>query len=265
MATAREVRGALQGMNETHITPESPEISEYAEQNTIYIFNVGPYKHTIMHPLVGRLVIPACEEGQEYSAPATIRGMVPYAVMTEMGEAGRKGELRHESGRMVALDLLGLGPYRHPDSDLTRWGVFIAANDSFDTKKTIQLSTGPQGALNVPEWVRKGKLASKPTKAELAKANEALEKTDVALIREADAFWNKGPQEQQNISVQHREALRRRGQARPWDNPIQTMNDCPGCGEKVKPGVRKHVACGWRFDLNAFDGDVKETAPKKTA
>ena len=268
MASAQEVRAALMGYNETQITGEAPEITEFAEQNTVYIFNVGPYKHTIMHPLVGRLVIPACEEGKEHSEPASVRGMVPYAVMTEMGETGRKGERRHDSGRLVALDLIGLGPYRSPSSDLTRWGVFIASQDTLDMSKSIQIQSGPNGQLNVPEWVRKGRLGTKPTKKELERANAALEKTDVALIREADDFWNKGPKEQENISVQHREALRRRKQQRPWDNPIQTLTPCPGCQTPIDPHVVVHT-CGavlnWERAIELGIRKDSDRPTKKTA
>lgn len=237
------------------------EDQEFAENNKVYIFNVSPFPHTIQHPLIGRLTIPACEPGEKYSKPAVVPGFVFYGVRTEMQE----GEIRKESGRMVAVDLLGLGPFRAPQNSLLRWGVFIAAQDTFNPLKTAEIKTGKNAFLSLPEWVKKGKLAATPTDKEVEKANEAFAKTDFELIAEADKFYNDGPDGMKNITAQHRDAARRRGQLREWAKPIESLTDCPGCGDKVRPGVVVH-SCGAVFDWDrAIALGIKKASdrPKK--
>jgi len=250
---ATQVRGdertdALAEMNRREVQYEPEEIVEYAEQNLIHIYNVSPYAHVIRHPSIGALTIPACPQGRQYSEAAVIKGTVPYGVPVDM----KAVEIRRDSGRFFALDLLGVGPFKRQENSLLRWGVFIAADDTFDEKDVtnIRVATDKNGKpimLSLPRWAKSGKLGKVPTKKELAKANERLAETDAALILEADEYWNQGPQHHINIVKQHREALRRRGQSRPWDQPIQTLTDCPGCQEKIKPGVVVHT-CGAVLD-----------------
>lgn len=239
MPTASEVRDKLSELNRVDILPQPEEITRIAESNLIYIYNVSPYSYTIQHPLIGRLTIPACPEGKKYSEPAILKGLIPYGVREQMTSA----ELRHQSGRELAVDLLGIGPFKQPANSMLNWGVFIAADDTFDSAKSADIKTAPNTYLSLPAWVKNGKLGKVPTEKEIRKANELFEKTDFSLIAEADGFANQGPQALINISSRHREALRRRGQQRPWDAPLQTMIDCPGCQAKIAPGSVVHT-CG---------------------
>lgn len=263
---ATQVRGdsrtaELAGKNLINFPPIAIEDEEFSEANKVYIYNVSPIKHMLQHPLVGKMIIPACEPGEKYSKPAVIPGFVFYGVRTEMQE----GEMRKESGRMVAIDLLGIGPYRNPANSLLRWGVFIAAQDTFDPNKTTEIRGGKNAFLSVPEWVKKGKIATKPTDAEIAKANEAFSKTDFELIAEADKFFNDGPKGAENITSQHRDAARRRGQLREWAKPIESLHDCPGCGDKVRPGVVVH-SCGAVFDWDkAIALGIKKESERPTS
>ena len=258
---AKQVRGdsrteELQAKSDKEIQPVPAEITDFAEQNLISIFNVSPYAHKIEHPSVGVLLIPACKPGQRHSEAVTVKGMQPYGVPVDMMSV----EIRHDSGRIFALDILGLGAFQNKANSLIRQGVVIATGDTLDLTDLVPYKMAPKVTLNVPRWVRTGKCPDEPTEKELKAAEQRFADWDFEKIQEADRYWDAGPSNKEegsnNIRAEHREALRRRGQTRPWDQPLQTMGDCPGCGDKVKPGIRKHQACGWRFDHGCFENEI---------
>jgi hypothetical protein len=247
--TVRQVRGDertsdLAAMNEKEIFPASDELIEFSQRNPIYIFNVSTESFTLHHPLVGKLTINACKEGEAYSEPTILPGLIPNGVPVEM----KTVELRHESGRQFVVDILGIGPFKKQDDSLLRRGVFIASDDTFDAADVTNIRLGKSN-LSLPRWVdmRYGKCAKKPTKMELEKANQAVAQWDHAKIAEADRYWDNGPANKEegtgNIRAEHRLALRRRGQVRDWDKPQETLTDCQGCGEKIRPNVIVHT-CG---------------------
>jgi len=250
---AQQVRGdertaELAAKNEKEVQFVPDEIRQWAEENPVHIFNVSPYSHTIQHPAVGFLTIPACKEGKRYSEPAVLKGMIPYGVCTDM----KTVEIRQESGKFMACDLLGIGPFKQASNSLFQLGVFIASNDTFDAKDIVstKVANGRDGKpifLSLPRWVSRGQNAEKPSEKELAQANELFLQHDFRLIAEADGFWNEGPDGQKNIVKNHREALNRRGQLREWAKPLQSLIDCPGCGDKVSPSVVVHK-CGAVFN-----------------
>ena len=166
---ARQVRGdsrteELAAKNDKEIQPEPEEITEYAETHLIHIFNVSPYSHKIDHPSIGSITIPACEKGQRYSKPAIIKGTMPYGVPTEMTVV----EIRRDSGRLFALDLLGLGPFRDQRNSLLSQGCFISSGDTLDMEDLVEYRMAPKVKLNVPRWVKSGKSPEKPTESRTA-------------------------------------------------------------------------------------------------
>jgi hypothetical protein len=258
---ARQVRGdsrteELQAKNDKEIQPVPEELTDWSEANPVYIFNVSPYSHKIEHPSIGVLVIPACEKGKRVSDSVTVPGMQAYGVPTDMQSV----EIRHDSGKLFALDLLGLGAFRDQKNSLVNQGVFIATGDSLDLNDRVPYKMAPKVTINVPRWVKKGKCPDTPTEKELVAAEKLFATYDFAKIAEADRFWDAGPANKEegsnNIRAEHREALRRRGQMRPWDQELKTLVDCEGCGEKVQPGIKKHNKCGWRFDHGCFENDI---------
>lgn len=269
---ARQVRGdqrtdELAAKNDKEIQPVPEEMQRFAEDNPIYIRNVSPYPHKIEHPSVGVLMIPACKPGEKYSEAAVVPGLQPYGVPTDMQTV----DIRHDSGRLFALDVLGLGPFRDQKNSLLAQGVFLCAGDTLDLNDRVPYKMAPKVVINVPRWVRTGKCPEEPTPKELADANKRFEAYDMSKIAEADRYWDAGPANKEegsnNIREEHRHALRRRGQTRPWDQPIQTLTDCPGCGEKVSPSVVVHK-CGAVFNWDkaiALGIKREEDRPKKIA
>ena len=266
--TAEQARGELAAMNAVDMPPQPDEIAAWSEANLIYIYNVSPEKFVIEHPLVGKITINACPEGKPYSEPTIIKGMIPYGVRVEM----QSGELRHESGRQFAVDALGLGAFKNQANSLVRRGVFIAANDTFDGADMAPMKIGKK-TFSMPRWVnpKHGKCAKVPTKGEIERANKAMAEWDFAKIQEADRYQDNGPANKEegsgNITAEHRQALRRRGQIRDWDKPQETLQSCPGCQEKIRPGVIVHT-CGAVLDWDkAVNLGMRkaEDRPKKTA
>jgi hypothetical protein len=276
---ARQVRGdsrteELAAKNDKEIQPEPLENEEYAATHLIHIFNVTPYQHQIEHPSVGTLMIPPCEEGQRYSKPAIILGTMPYGVPTDMTTV----EIRRDSGKLFALDIVGVGPFKPRSKSLFQRGVFISSGDKLNLDDLVPYKTGrvrgKDQYINVPRWVVKGDSPETPTQKELAAAEAIFEEWDKDLIKEGNRHWDEGPtiptarhMGHENISLLMREAARRRGQNLPWDKPIQTMTTCPGCGEMVSPLVVVH-SCGAVFNWDkaiALGIKKEEDRPKKIA
>ena len=194
--------------------PQVPTIiKQISDQHAIYIFNVGP--KTWNQGMGGRgiFVIPACPENQPYAIPLKIGGIFSETIPVDM----KKLEIRNEDGMAVAMDIIGLGPGKSPANSLLRWGVFISKTPT-------------------------------PSAEELDKANRTLDDTAANLVKEADDFYNAGPQEYKNITLDHRWAANRTNQNRAWMQPLVKMDVCPGCQESIKPGVVKHT-CGAILDI----------------
>jgi hypothetical protein len=208
------------------LPPQLQAIMNTHELKPVRIFNVGHHRWTDRPGGDRYYVINACPSGERYSAPTLVPFVPIYHVAVEMN----KMETRMEDCHAVANDIVGRGPFKPKSDDLTRFGVFIAAGET-------------------------------PTEEELAAANAAYEKSDLELIQLADSLANEGPQGLKSITGEMRDACRRRNVVRDWAKAQKAGQQCPGCGEMVAVGIKKHVACQWRFDLGCFEGDQKGAAP----
>ncbi len=205
----------------------------------IYIFNVGPTPWIKGMASLGPMTVPECHPGKKYSAPLIIQGIVRETYPDS--ESTQKMRNRFEDGEDIARDFLGEGKFQSKDQGFRQVGVFIAAGET-------------------------------PTEAELAEANRCLDEWRDKQIQEADNFWNAGPLQYANIVAEHRAAAIARGVDREWVKPIKAMTDCPGCGEKIKPGVSKHAlphGCGIIVNREKYDKEFKaglwpQDQPQKT-
>jgi len=167
----------------------------------VLIFNVGPMRHPRSMGSYGQWTIPACPEDEPYSKAVEVPYITNDPVHIDMFQMAH----RHDSGRKLAADIIGVGQFHTPGEDLTKWGVFIAAGDE-------------------------------PTEEELTKAHRALNRTYEELIREADSYWNAGPSEYKNVTALHRHAAACLGQKdKPWARGIAEMKMCDICGSAVSP------------------------------
>jgi len=193
----------------------------------IRIYNVGPWRWIRPMGSLGTFTIPACEPGKKYSAPLEIPGVMRETYPDS--ESTNKMRNRFEDGADVVAAILGEGKFQSKEQGYRRLGCFDVAGDV-------------------------------PTEQELAAANQCLDNWRDSQIQEADNFWNQGPMHYQNIVAEHREAAIARGVDREWLKPIKAMADCPGCGEKIKPGISKHAlphGCGIIVNREKYDKELK--------
>lgn len=169
----------------------------------VKIFNVGTMRHQRSMGSYGQFTIHGCEEGSEYSVPTEVPYITNDPVHVDMFQMAH----RHDSGRKLANDIVGVGQFHTPSEDLTKWGVFVAEGEE-------------------------------PTDKELKAAKVKLMKTYDALIAEADNYWNQGPSEYKNVTEMHRLAAKVRGQKdKPWARAVQELATCDICGSQVAPNA----------------------------
>lgn len=83
---------------------------------------------------------------------------------------------------------------------------------------------------------------SKPSEKELTEAESRRDKHYVRLVEEADTDWMR----YHNITMIQdvaKRAARRLGMEREWLYDVPLQQDCPACGEKIKPGVAICKSC----------------------
>lgn len=194
----------------------------------VRIFNVGPFRHQKSLGSYGQWTIQACEPGFKFvigqnEDPDSLetawdqipieRGEIAYSRPTEVPYITNdpihvdmfQMAHRHDSGRKLAADILGVGQFHTPSEDLRKWGCFISA--------------GPE-----------------PSHEELRIALAALNRTYDALIMEADGYWNSGPNMYENITDMHRNAARERRQmGKPWARAVVENKPCPICASGISP------------------------------
>lgn len=223
------IRRHQQAMNNSRYIPETPDIYREASQRAkVYIFNVGPWSHKRELGSAGTFFIPACPEGSEYSDPLVIPGVAeePYPI----NEAECK--VIPTPGRMLAEQILGIGPHIAHRSSFVQFGVFISETP-------------------------------KPAREELAKAREILKQKHMDIVGEANKEFAKG----HNIAVEQPEwyfvsarALKKTAAECPWlkDSVIPAeRNNCPSCNEIYTVGQMK-CKCGFILDKKRYDAAVKE-------
>ena len=219
----------------------------------IYIFNIYPKSHRRQGYAGGEYIVSACEPGQPYSKPCIINGFI--ADEYDLGDGQGNMSWNPEEGQNVAKDVVGIGSTSPELSMMTTnlewWGVFIARgeNQTDEEKKDPVYGRG-----------------EKPTKWELAQAKSKLDRLMARILSEGDriAPFQNDPKSEKLTQI-HFDAAAYLKQPRNWANPIQAMQDCPGCGEAVKFGIAKCGHCGAILDrVKAMELGLipDETVPK---
>jgi hypothetical protein len=81
-----------------------------------------------------------------------------------------------------------------------------------------------------------------PTEAELTDARKRLEEFQRRLVAAADLEWER-TKNPMFITDLERRAARQLGLEKPWLYDAKPLEDCPVCGEKIKPGVAVCRSC----------------------
>jgi len=227
------VNNYVRGMNSSRYIPDTPEIfRRVAEENRVYIFNVGPWAHARELGSAGSARIPACPEGKDYSEPFVVPGVVqePYPI----NEAECK--MLQSDGMDFAMQVLGEGPHVPKSSSFRPYGVFVTRN-------------------------------AKPTREEIAEARQALQQKYVELVAEANEFFSKGARAE-IVPEWHfvaARALRKTEAECAWLANTQApaaRDTCPGCGVIYNVGIVRH-GCGWIFDHEKWNANQAPPAPQK--
>lgn len=236
LAHSREVNGS-------RFVPTLPDfIKEVSDQHRVYIFNVGPWPHKRELGSAGTYLIPACLEGKEYSEPLILNGIEdePYPInertCTTLPKAGKAGQLSGSGeGSDLAQQIIGVGPHVAPNSSLIPFGVFASTNKV-------------------------------PTKAELVKAQAALNAKYLELVRLASEAHARGPNAVSEVIdpdwhfVAARKLLKTVAEC-PWlansSAPAKREN-CPSCGTVYDIGIMKCRDCGFILDKARYDDAVKK-------
>lgn len=215
--SAEEALASLPGHHQQWSIPRlSTMVQKFAEDNRVYIYNVGPQMWIRYQGGLGTFVIRGCEPGKRYSDPVVIDGI---KTETQAVDAGVM-TLNQYDGIAVAMDILGKGAFREPSDDLTRYGVFISRSNP-------------------------------PAEDDLIAAEQAFADHDFLLIGEANRLFevNAGIDAKtglSNIQKHHYDAAKRQGQNPPW-SPMSRRNnsviECPACGENVKPSAARCNHC----------------------
>lgn len=218
-----------------HSLPKIPApMKSVMDQGRTYIFNVGPWQHSVSLGSLGAFIVPACPEDADVSPSLRFRGedgipsIVPETVVdsVEGFQVTYKWDFTTEGAR-VAKNIVGLTGFAHVSADLTRFGVFLSSNPV-------------------------------PTEAEKEAARVKLNDLYDARVREADQKFevNGGMETGENgvsypgITADHIQASRALGLDRPWARKNAKMVPCLGCGQSVAPTAVRchHSGCGAILD-----------------
>jgi hypothetical protein len=81
-----------------------------------------------------------------------------------------------------------------------------------------------------------------PTEAELKRAEEKLDEFYRALVASADREWERSHSFLFIHDLQRRAAVKL-GMNKEWHYQVRETEECPGCGDRVKPGVAVCKSC----------------------
>lgn len=205
------------------LPPTLSRISRLMKDETFPICNVGPWPYRCERACL-TVQIPAYDPAQD-AQKLGYAASEPQPVIRREAKIISEDEFTfvEDDGRLVAQDLIGVGPFMHPMNSLLRYGVFIPA--------------GPT-----------------PTRDELAAARAKLSEYTDFLIQEARDAYDKGPDERKAvISDRHLWAGRERGLDEPWlhHQHAQSAILCTSCGRRNPAGIAK-CQCGSILDFELY-------------
>lgn len=183
-ANIQSLQHAFNGADRT--ADDLPEmILESSRQNQVAILSVGPWSQTIPCGSLGTKHIPACREGEEYSDPVVLEGLI---IERYPLRENKMDILMHKdsTGWNVAHEMIGVGKHLPPSNSKVKYGLFV-------TKGNPDIEPLSEKDARDPEkkrlWLRK---RFKPTAEEVAKANKALNAEFNRLVSQARSAAQQG-------------------------------------------------------------------------
>ena len=182
-----------------------------------YIFNVYPKAWDVPLGGLGTFHIPACPEGKEHSEPLVVKGMTRDEY--DLGDGQGRMSWNAIPGDKLASAIVGL------DSGSTALGTFTTNREWWGV------------------FISDSKV---PTEAQLAEARKKLTALMTIYLEQGDQLAAQG--KLADIGANERKACQFLNQKRSWAQLPEKMDNCPGCGEPIKPGIVKH-SCGAILDM----------------
>jgi hypothetical protein len=208
---ARELETRLDGP--IYYTP-SRILSLIPRENFVYIFSLYPEELIVAKGSLGTFKIPACPVGHRVSEPIRLGTVVSSTYYDAMTNSMKTDDTE---AKYVAQDIVRpfLGGDWSVGQNMEDFGVFWTYNEH-------------------------------PTDQEIEKARLKMEKMFRVQLGYASQLENKN--QLQFISPAMRHADNYFKENHVWNRTHKRMDDCPGCGTPIKPGIIKHN-CGYVFDV----------------
>ena len=172
---------------------------------------------------------------QSYAAHRTY-GTFRIAGRQPLGEAGGEGKEYSLTRITPRTAIMDYGDKRTLPLPISAWEI---ANDLC---REINSDAGERSFLGV--FVCAGEI---PTEDELRGAREKLTEFYRALVAAADREWERS-HSFLFINDLQRRAAANLGLDKEWYYQVRETAECPGCGERVKPGVAVCKSCGAILD-----------------
>jgi hypothetical protein len=195
-----------------------------------------------------------CNITEQHYMAHRMYGTFQIAGRTE--PAGKSGGARTDA---VADDRAQIGAAEHSDKNtngrfaLTRISPRTAVMDYGD-KRTLPLAiTAREIADDICREINSDAgensfmgvfvcAGDAPTEAELKRAEENLDQFYRALVASADREWERSHSFLFIHDLQRRAAAKL-GMNKEWHYQVRETEECPGCGDRVKPGVAVCKSC----------------------
>ena len=176
-----------------HIDPIAPAVQDVIKNNTVHIFNVGPWGFRENMGSAGIFFIPACEVGapmewERLSAPSSVDGQY----IPDHWEEGSKRVTDPKTQYAAMRPLPGIMAEPLPvEQELAMWSLKDSGRYFAEQLLKIGIGHSPNNS-----YVRRGCFiagGTTPTDKELGAARVELAKLMGELILEADRAWAQGP------------------------------------------------------------------------
>jgi hypothetical protein len=245
------------------IPPINPSIQKMILEETVHVFNVGPWSFRESMGSFGYFFIPACEVGApmewerseriatlpgvfvpdtwhpteyvvtdpytEYAAMHPLPGLMTEPMPTDIDQCTWNMQ---DEGRYFANELLGVGIGHSYKNAKTRQGIFVAEGKH-------------------------------PSKLELTAARGELAKFMSERILEADQAWARGPESAEAVirpTIHHVCAEWMNLKDRAWlrGTDPQAQASCPACGSNVSSTAMVCKECSFILDVEKHKKMVAE-------
>lgn len=237
---AQIIREEQRQLTTAVLPPTLARIRDLMKDETFPICNVGPWPYRLeraaLHVLVPGYDSKIDPEKKGYAASEPMPCIFREAKLTGGGgETALEYGYIEDDGRMVALDLIGVGFGLPPQNSLLQYGVFVPAG-------------------------------KEPTKAEIAAAQKQLINYQDRLIAEARQAFDKSREELGRLMEADRDgrhlwAARQRGVDEAWVHHQHTQESvrCDMCGKYNPSGIAK-CQCGRILDFDLYAKIEREQA-----